>query len=260
MLSLVGLNNLWYSDFPRSSFHFFNDNDAWMQIDKAGHTMTAYYTGKVGIGLLKWSGVERKKAIWYGGSLGFVYLTAVEVLDGFSADWGASAGDIAANILGSAILIGQELAYDEQRIVLKYSFHQTPFALIRPKMLGSNLIENLLKDYNGQTYWFSANIHSFLHEESGFPKWLNIAFGYGADGMLGAVENIWWDEDGIEINRTDIPRYRQYYLSLDVDLTRIPLKSKFLKACSSAFGFIKVPFPALEYNRVDGIVFRPFYF
>jgi len=258
-ISLVGLNNLWYSNYPRSSFHFFNDNDEWLQIDKIGHAVTAWYVGKVGMDLLKWSGVERKKAIWYGGSLGFMFLTAVEILDGFPVDWGFSAGDLAANILGSALLIGQELGWDEQRIVLKYSFHQTPIARYRPQLLGSSLSENLLKDYNGQTYWMSANIYSFLHEESRFLKWLNISLGYGADGMLGGFENKWYEE-GNEIDHTDIPRYRQYYLSLDIDLTRIPTRSKFLKTCFSTFGFIKIPFPALEYNKIDGIVFHPFYF
>ncbi|MBN4051411.1 DUF2279 domain-containing protein [bacterium AH-315-M05] len=256
-LSLVGLNKLWYSGYPRSSFHFFNDNDEWLQVDKVGHVVTAWYVGKVGMDLLKWSGVERKKAIWYGGSLGFIFLTAIEILDGFSAEWGASAGDLGANLLGSALLIGQELGWDEQRIVLKYSFHQTPLAKYRPRLLGSSLSENLLKDYNGQTYWMSVNIYSFLHEESRFLKWLNISFGYGAYGMTGGSNNP-TDVDGKPIPYFE--RYRQYYLSLDIDLARIPTRSKFLKTCFSAFGFIKIPFPTLEYNKIDGIVLHPFYF
>lgn len=283
---------MWYRDYPRSSFHFFNDNDEWLQIDKVGHAVTAFYIGKVGIDLLKWSGVKRKKAIWYGGSLGFIFLTAIEILDGFSAEWGASTGDLAANLLGSALLIGQELGWDEQRIILKYSFHQTPIAKNRPQLLGSNLSENLLKDYNGQTYWISFNISSFFNnankspfsEEgspdlpgqgdvkggapsggintspkrgSKFPKWLNISLGYGAYGMTGGSNNP-TDVDGKPIPYFE--RYRQYYLSLDIDLTRIPTRSKLLKTCFSAFGFIKIPFPALEYNKIDGIVFHPFYF
>lgn len=34
--SLTGLNFLWYADQPSSSFHFFNDNAEWQQIDKVG--------------------------------------------------------------------------------------------------------------------------------------------------------------------------------------------------------------------------------
>ena len=46
---MVGLNSLWYKDFPKSDFHFFNDNNEWLQMDKVGHATTAYYVGKFGI-------------------------------------------------------------------------------------------------------------------------------------------------------------------------------------------------------------------
>ena len=38
---------------------------------------------------MKWSGVP-EKAIWYGGAYGAVFLTTIEILDGYSAEWGAS--------------------------------------------------------------------------------------------------------------------------------------------------------------------------
>src|SRR5690606_38253718 len=86
----------------------------------------------------------------------------------------------------------------------------------------------VFKDYNAQTYWLSANIHSFF-PETRLPKWLNIAVGYSAEGMLGGLENRWTNDSGNEITRFDIPRYRQYFLSPDIDLTKIPTKSGFLK-------------------------------
>ena len=100
--TLVGLSVLWYADYPKSSFHFINDNDEWLQMDKLGHVTASYYIGRTGYELLRLPGVERKKAIWYGGATGFVYLGIVEIMDGFSAGWGASMGDVAANALGSA--------------------------------------------------------------------------------------------------------------------------------------------------------------
>jgi hypothetical protein len=54
-------------------------------------------------------------------------LTAVEVLDGFSSEWGASSGDIIAN--ASALLVSQELLWKEQRITPKFSFHTTQYAV-----------------------------------------------------------------------------------------------------------------------------------
>jgi len=245
--SMIGLNSLWYANYPRSSFHFFNDNNEWQQMDKVGHMTTAYTTGRIGMELFKWSGVERKKAIWYGGALGWVYQGTIEVLDGFSSQWGFSWGDFGANTVGSMLFIGEELVWNEQRIVPKFSFHQTSYAQYRENELGSNLQENILKDYNGQTYWLSTNLSSFMNEENKFPKWLNLAVGYGAEGMTGAVFNPPFDKNGNSLPQFD--RYRKFYLSLDADLTRIKTKSCFLKAVFKTIGFIKIPAPTLEFSE-----------
>lgn len=245
--SLVGLNELWYKNYPRSSFHFFNDNREWLQMDKVGHVTTAYYIGRIGIGFFKWGGMERKKAIWYGGMLGSVYQSTIEVLDGYSKEWGFSTGDFAANTAGSLMVIAQELLWDEQRVALKFGFQKSPYARYRPNLLGSQLNEQVLKDYNGQTYWISVNPSSFMKHASWFPSWLNVAAGYGADGMIGGYSNpAVTDEAG---NVVSFERYRQFYLSLDIDLTRVKTRSVFLKSVFMAIGFIKIPAPALEFNR-----------
>ena len=241
--TLFALDKLWYSDYPRTSFHFKNDNNQWKQMDKMGHIMTSYYLGKVGMEVLDWSGVSKKNQLIYGGTFGFTFLTAVEILDGFSKKWGASWGDILANASGTGLLIGQELLWEEQRIILKYSFSQTNYAKQRPNVLGENFIQQALKDYNGQTYWLSANIWSF-NKESNFPKWLNLALGYGADGML-------YGENNTSNQLLQNP-YRQFYLSFDIDLTKIKTNSKFLKTLFTTINFIKIPAPALEYNTKSG--------
>ena len=249
--ALFALNELWYKDYPRSGFHFKNDNNDWKQMDKMGHLMTSYYVGKVGMEVLDWAGVSKKNQLIYGATYGFAFLTAVEVLDGFSKEWGASSGDILANAAGSGLLIGQELLWNEQRITLKYSFHQTKYAKQRPNTLGENYIQQALKDYNGQTYWLSANIWSF-NKKSKFPKWLNVAFGYGAEGMLYGNSNT--------ANSILQDPYRQFYLSLDVDLSKIKTNSEFLKTIFSVVNFIKIPAPALEINTKGSIKFHYLYF
>ena len=249
--TLLALNQLWYKDHERSKFHFINDNNEWKQMDKIGHFMTSYYVGKVGMESLDWAGVSKKNQLIYGATYGFLFLTAVEVLDGFSKEWGASSGDILANAAGAGFLIGQELLWNEQRITVKYSFSKSPYAKIRPNTLGENFIQQALKDYNGQTYWLSANIWSF-NKKSSFPKWLNIAFGYGAEGML----------YGETKPTNPIPQnpYRQFYLSLDVDLTKINTKSNFLQTLFSVINFIKIPAPTLEFDTKGRIKFHYLHF
>lgn len=242
--TMVGLSQLWYKDQSSGNFHFFNDNNEWLYMDKVGHTMTSYYIGKVGYSTLRWSGVTEKKAIWFGGTLGLVFLSSVEVFDGFSNGYGFSLGDMAANAFGSGLFIGQQLGWKEQRILLKYSFYSTDYAAKRPNVLGENFVQQTLKDYNGQTYWLSVNVASFLNDNSNFPKWLNVAVGYGADGMLGGRNNTFISNNEY-FNYSDIKRQKQFYLSLDVDLTRINTKNQLLAGFLNIFGFIKFPFPAL---------------
>lgn len=248
--TMTGLYQLWYADYPKTSFHFINDCGQWLSMDKIGHTVTSYWIGRIGYESLRWSGVSRKKAIWYGGTWGFAYLTTVEVFDGFSEEWGASGCDLAANALGSAIFIGQQLLFDDQPFTFKYSFHQSNYARYRPDLLGENFIQSMLKDYNGQTYWLSANIASFLPENSKFPKWLDVSFGYSGEGMLGSKFN------PADYNGEPLPvlkRYSQYLLSFDVDLTKIKTNNETLRLLLNMVGYIKIPFPALEFNRVDKV-------
>lgn len=254
--SFAWLYSNWYKDYHYGGFHTFNDNKEWLQVDKVGHATTSYFVGKVGYDMLRWSGINESNSIIYGGGLGFLYQTTVEVFDGFSNGWGFSWGDMAANALGTSLFIGQQVFWQEQRFSLKFSFHYTDYAHYRPNMLGNTYLERMLKDYNGQTYWLSTNISSFLPDGNRFPKWLNVAVGYGAEGMLGGFGNP-SEVDGVVLPEFD--RYRQYYLSLDLDLTRIPVKNQFLKTLFNTISFIKFPFPALEFSR-DGVGFYPLYF
>ena len=221
-------------------------------MDKIGHVFTSYQLGKYGTQILNWSGTSEKRQLIYGATLGFWFLTTVEILDGFSQEWGFSWGDIIANASGTGLYIGQELLWNEQRIALKFSFHQTKYASLRPDKLGKNFLEQVLKDYNGQTYWLSANLHAFLKEKS-IPKWLNIAVGYGADGMFTGVKDI--DNQLL----TNMERQRQFYLSLDVNLSNIETNSKLLSSFFDIFNMIKIPFPTLEFNK-NRCVFHLFYY
>lgn len=256
VLSMTGLYQLWYKDYPLQKFHLFNDNSEWLQLDKSGHFASTYYVGKWGIGLMDWTGMNHKKAVWMGGSIGMAFLTTIEVFDGFSEEWGFSTGDMIANTSGYALLMSQQLLWDEQRITMKMSYHGSKYAQYRPDQFGTTFPERLVKDYNGHAIWLSGNISSFLKKESKFPKWLNIAVGYGAEGMTGALENV------TGYNGKPIPefeRYRQFYIAPDIDLTRIKTKSKFLHTLAGAFGFIKFPAPTIEFNRIDNVKLHAVY-
>ena len=97
-------------------------------------------------------------------------------------------------------------------------------------------------------------MHSFV-PKSKIPKWLNVAVGYGAEGMITGNDAF--------VNTIFLPesqRYRQFYLSLDVDLTKIETKSHFLKTFFSVFNTIKIPAPTFEYSANEGLRGHILYF
>jgi uncharacterized protein YfiM (DUF2279 family) len=252
--TLLLLNEAWYKDYPRSKFHTFNDWDEWLQVDKVGHTWSAYQLSRASYAGWRWTGMPEKKAVWLGGISGFGFQTVVEILDGFSEEWGWSWGDFGANLLGSSLFVGQHLAWEEERISFKFSFHKMTYDDPQlnersDELYGSSLPERMLKDYNGQTYWLSANLKSFF-KQSKLPPWLNVAVGYGATGMFGGTNNIWTDpETGAIVDRTDIQRRRQWYLAPDIDFTRIKTNSKWMRSLFYCLNAIKLPAPTLMFSN-----------
>ena len=256
--SMSGLYFLWYAGYPQSSFHFYNDNAEWLQMDKAGHAASAYNVGMLGYEALRLAGWDEKRSLIYGGPIGFVFLSTVEIFDGLSDGWGFSWGDMAANAIGTGLFMGQQALWHEQRISMKYSYHNTQFAQYRPDLLGSNLPEKMLKDYNGQTIWLSFNLKSlFMSDDSRFPSWVNIALGYSGEGMTGAFYNTTY-HNGQAIHEFD--RVRQFILSPDIDLTRIPVRSKFWKSTLKVLSFIKIPMPAVMCDSQGKISWHWLYF
>lgn len=252
--SFVFLSQAWYTDYPKTSFHTFNDAGEWQQVDKVGHAWTAYHTSRLTTSMWKWAGVDEKKAVLYGTGSSLLYMLSIEYLDGRSSEWGWSWADVGANFFGAALFAGQQSGWKDQRIGFKFSsryknYNDPGLQQRADDLYGSSFQGRLLKDYNAQTYWLSANIKSFF-PRTNFPGWLNISLGYGADGMFGGYENIAFSKtDGsLTFDRRDIKRTRQFYLAPDVDLTKIKTNSKLLKSVFSALNMLKFPAPALEFS------------
>ena len=246
----TGLATAWYTG-ERSSLHWFNDLPEWQQLDKCGHFWGAFQESRGAVDMLRWAGLSEKKAIWYGSFVGFVVQSPIEILDGFDPAYGASATDLAANFLGSAGLLAQQLAWHDVRIMPKWSFHLTGYAQQRPNVLGRTVPERLLKDYNGQTYWLCTDVGAFLKPGNRWPRWLQPAVGYGGQDMV-------YNDDGTNA-AAGLRPYRQFYLSVDVDLRRIPTRSVLLKRVFYTLSIFHLPAPALEYNGRNGFRFHGLY-
>ncbi|HMC97936.1 MAG TPA: DUF2279 domain-containing protein [Flavobacteriales bacterium] len=247
----VSLDQAWYAQYERTPLHSFNDGDEWLQMDKAGHLFSAYTLGNWGHAAVSHCGASASTSRWVGGSLGLVFLTGVEILDGTSSGWGFSWWDMAANAAGATLFIGQDALWAEQRLQLKLSAHHTEFAPQRPDLLGSGPIERYLKDYNGQTIWLSANLDRF--SPGAVPPWLSVAIGYGAERMTSARVSTG------DVVVAPMP-YRQFYLAPDVDLTRIKTRSRSLRTLLFVLNSIKIPAPTLEFTSEGHFVGHWLYF
>lgn len=237
------LSKQWYGDYERVGFKWFNDGEEWLQIDKFGHGLTAYYGGYYGYNSLKWAGVGEKYCVWVGGMYGFTFLLGTEIMDGFSSGWGASPGDLLSNGIGTSLFIAQQLLFKKQYVIPKFSYWPTKFAEYRPSLLGDNHWNRWLKDYNGQNYWCSFS-SSIINKK--MPRWLCLSVGYGANGMLGGERNPELNSKGEIL--PDFKRRREYYLSLDIDFNQINTKSPFLNTILKGLSFVKIPFPGLMYS------------
>jgi hypothetical protein len=255
LAGLAFLSYIWYKDKQRVPFHFYNDSKGYLQVDKAGHIYGAYRESYAAYYALRWAGMDKKKALIYGGPIGLIFQTPIEIFDGLYEGWGFSWPDMAANALGSLLFTGQEALFDEQVFLLKFSYSPS----IYPKyhsILGETHLERFFFDYNGHTYWLSGSLRRLMSNEN-IPGWINIAFGYSANGMIKEFENPTYYK-GQPFPYFE--RYRQFLFSLDIDFSRIPTKKRWLRSIFRTVNLIKIPFPALEYNRIDKVRFRPLYF
>lgn len=240
----VGLYYLWYKKFPRSKFHFFNDSREWLQMDKVGHAVTAYNAGVLQYDLMRWSGVKKNDAIIIGSATALGSLTIIELLDGFSSQWGFSKSDMLANLVGTAIFAAQQKWWDQQRITMKFSAHLSPYAQYHRGELGNNIASRILKDYNGQSYWLSVNLRSFLPAGSSVPPWAAVSFGYGAGGMIGGHSN------PATLKGVPIPHFertRRFMIAPDADLFRLRSIAP-VDAATYITRPFKWPAPTLEMN------------
>ncbi len=266
----IGLWQAWYKDTKLSRFHTFNDWDEWQQVDKFGHLYTAYNYSRWAYQGARWTGMKRRPAAWASVGVGMLLQTTTEVMDGFAQKWGFSYGDMAFNVLGGSLFLTQELAWKEQRITMKVSSNPQTFPDLvfhgvghpgqisiqerTRNLYGKSFAERFIKDYNAQVNWFAFNLHSFA-PASRIPPWLNIAVGYGAGNMVAGHGYEWTDKNGLKysVDPNVLPRYRQFFLSTDIELSKLPIKNRVLRTLIWGIHHIKFPGPALEYNTLGQV-------
>ena len=249
------LSFIWYKDQERTPFHYYDDSKGYLQMDKAGHAYASYRESYSAYYALRQAGMSKKKALIFGGPIGLIFQTPIEVFDGLYEGWGFSWSDMIANSVGSALFMTQEALFDDQVILMKFSYSPSQYRNYYSS-LGETHVESFFLDYNAHTYWLSGNIQKLTTIKK-VPKWINLSIGYSGNGMIKEFNNPKYYR-GKPFPHFE--RYRQYMLSMDIDYSKIETNKKWLRSVLRMVNLIKVPFPAIEYNRIEGIKFHYLYF
>jgi len=286
--AMISLHNDWYANYPSKHFHSFNDFGEWNQMDKMGHWLMSYNESRWIFFFFRWTGIKPRTSAWLGFAGSQLIMTSLEVFDGFSSQWGFSWSDMGFNLLGSGMFLAQELGWGEQRITMKMSAwpNSYPSERITPvspagsdgfttlqqrsdALYGTGPVSLFLKNYNALTVWASVNPRAFFPERATWlPRWLNVAVGMGADNIF-VGEGYEWkgnrncqgpDCDIYRLDPARYPRTRQFYLSLDIDLTRLGIRNRFLRTLAGAINIIKIPAPTLEFTDRGAVRFHPLFF
>lgn len=248
VISLVGINEVWYKNYARSDFHFFDDLKEWNGMDKIGHACTSYQLNKISHCLFKKNNI--KKPLLKSSVYTFGYMLGVELLDGYSTEWGFSIYDVIGNGLGTMLYTFQERKFKNQPFKIKFSSHKSTYASCRPSLLGENRLQQILKDYNGQTYWLTFNYNELWNKRIKLFDYIDFAFGYSIDGFTGGHNNPEISSCNCLINDcNNLKRTSQFIFSVDLNTSKIKNKHPILGKFLLPFDIVKIPFPAFILNN-----------
>jgi hypothetical protein len=228
-----------YNDFWKNSqkvpFHFSNDPPYAMHNDKLGHAYYAATTADIVKLCYVEAGMNRKTAAWIGFTSSLLAQTLVEIGDGFHGNtpyYGFSPGDEAADILGSSFSLAKEYIPAFSRFDYKIGFWPSD-------AYKEGAYHTIIDDDESQFFWMSYEIYRHLPE--GYPKWLNIAFGYGVENL----QQVLFLPD----RKSSIPG-SQLFLGLDLHLKEIPIDGKAWQIIAGLLDHVRIPFPALQISPI----------
>ena len=217
-------------------------------MDKIGHACTSYQLNKVSHSLFKKNNI--KKPLLKSSVYTFGYMLGVELLDGYSTEWGFSIYDVIGNGLGTMLYTFQERKFKNQPFKIKFSSHKSTYASCRPSLLGENRLQQIIKDYNGQTYWLTFNYNELWNKRIKLFDYIDFAFGYSIDGFTGGHNNPEISSCNCLINDcNNLKRTSQFIFSVDLNTSKIKNKHPILGKFLLPFDIVKIPFPAFILNN-----------
>ena len=214
--SYLYIENSWWSE-KQTAFHFDNGSDKVyaLNVDKAGHFMGGLQAAEVFSESMRWAGMNKKQALWFGATFGSGLQLAIEMKDAYAPYWGFSTLDLTIGSAGAFLPIAKYYFPTLRTFDVKFSYwkqHNTYWDLENQRGKNPNKYA-WQDDYVNQTYWLSVDLNHFNEK---IPEWLNIAIGFGLD-----------ETQYLDDHNTKMGGDNEWYIALDYDIPKI------LKKCNS---------------------------
>ncbi|MBN1637681.1 MAG: DUF2279 domain-containing protein [Ignavibacteriales bacterium] len=217
--------NAWWEE-QDNKFRVINDWEYALSIDKLGHFYGATLIGHLFSAGFEAANFPMEASTIYGALASLAFQLYVEIQDGFGPQWGFSPGDAAADILGSAYLVGQ--------YYIPYLKHFQPRFSYLPSeefKSGEKPDMNIVNDYQGQKLWLGLRMKELLPEALAeyWPSFLMLSLGYGVkdlDGIGGGIS--------------------EWYIALDFDAETLPLQGKFWQFIKNTLNYFHFPMPGIR--------------
>ncbi|MBR6448702.1 MAG: DUF2279 domain-containing protein [Fibrobacter sp.] len=226
---LVFAKGWWENE--KGGFHFENDFDYALNLDKFGHFMAGAVVAEFFYEGYRWAGASEFRSYLYAGLSAISTHIAIDIKDGFGPKWGFSIFDVLAGSIGGFWPMAERYVPLCKYIDLKWSYWINSMAYYNYEHNASNGI--FTDDYVNHTYWLSVKPYRMLPEAARkyYPSWLAIAFGLSIDGKVYTNE--------------PHPR-RELYIALDYDLEAFRPQSRLARTIIKALNYIKFPAPTIQ--------------
>jgi hypothetical protein len=218
-------------DEQGSDFHFENDFDYALNLDKFGHFASGVMMGESFYEGYRWAGISEFYSYLFAGFSAMATHIAIDVKDGYSPEWGFSIFDVLSGGLGGFLPMAERYVPLFKYIDLKWSYWINSNAYYDSNHAASGGV--FTDDYVNQTFWLSVKPYRLLPESARkyYPSWLAIAVGLSIDEKV--------------FTKEPHPR-REVYVALDYDLEAFRPQSRLARTIVKALNYFKLPAPTIQ--------------
>ena len=221
----------WWDENGGRGFHFENDFEYALNLDKFGHFAAGVVLGEFFSEGYHWAGASEFQSYLFAGLSALATHIAIDVKDGFAPSWGFSIFDVLSGGLGGFLPMAERYVPVFKYVDLKWSYWINSNAYYDHEHAASGGV--FTDDYVNQTFWASFKPYRLLPESvrKYYPSWLAIAVGLSIDEKV--------------FTGAPHPR-REVYVALDYDLEAFRPQSRFARFAIKMLNYFKLPAPTIQ--------------